>query len=100
MTIKVKVDVCNKEKISGWAIDSSDFSQGVALDLLIDGKFHGMIFAYKDRDDLLKAGIGNGKHGFIYKFSKLIRNKVQAEVSLLVSETREIVYTDRIVFVR
>lgn len=95
---RVNVDICNSLKISGWAVNDSDSSQRISLDLFIDGKFHYMIFAHNLRADLVAAEIGDGRCGFEYKFSQLIRSKKQAVVSLRLSETGEIVYSRETVF--
>ena len=96
MSIKVKVDVCNREKIAGWAINEISPLERVALDLLVDGKFHNTIFARRERPDLKKAGIGDGKHGFLYNFSNRVKSKSSLIICLVLSDTNQRVYMTEI----
>ena len=100
MKYRIAVDICNKNKISGWAINYSNPSESLALDLMVNDKFHATIFARNHRSDLVKAGIGNGQHGFIYKFSNLVKKKYnpKAKVKLILLATQETVYTNDINF--
>ncbi len=96
--MKVRVDICNPEKISGWAIDENDPSETVSLDLIVNERYQGTIFAQNKRPDLSLAVAKDGKCGFMYKFSRLIRSKPEAVITLLSSKTGAEVYTNKIVF--
>ena len=87
MTIKINIDIFNSKKISGWAVDYSDLSNKVSLDLLIDGKFYYRIFSQNVREDLKKAGIVNGQFGVVYEFPEIIRLQEGAELEIYVAES-------------
>jgi hypothetical protein len=98
MSIKINIDVCDNNKISGWAIDKNNLDNCVALDLLVNDRFHATIFARNERIDLIRSKIGNGKHAFQYHFSNSIRRKLKAKIALVVSATGEPAFDREVIF--
>lgn len=51
-------------QVEGWAWDAADPDAHVELAVSVDGMKAGMVLADRLRQDLKKAGKGNGEHGF------------------------------------
>jgi len=58
------VDVLRPNRIAGWAIDRSDSSASVTVDILRDGRPYCSVVANRHRPDLEGSGIGTGHYGF------------------------------------
>jgi hypothetical protein len=54
--------------IAGWARHDEAPGAPVSLVVTIDDEFAGRVIANRYRDDLLAAGIGNGRHAFALDF--------------------------------
>jgi hypothetical protein len=54
--------------IAGWARHDEAPAAAVSLVVTIDDEFAGRVIANRYRDDLLAAGIGNGRHAFALDF--------------------------------
>jgi hypothetical protein len=98
MSIRLNIDICDNTRISGWAIDNNNPNDRIVLDLLVDDRFHATIFARNERADLIRSNIGDGKHAFQYHFSQLIQRKTKAKIALVISATRELIYSQEVVF--
>lgn len=96
MRLRLNVDICNDTRISGWAIYDEDPSRRVVLDLLVDGKFHAKLFARNKREDLEKAGLGDGRCAFQYQFSKLVRARDRVTISLFAVDIEEISFSKEV----
>jgi SAM-dependent methyltransferase len=66
------VDGCDDGMLTGWAA-SKDSPEPVTLDVLCDGVVIGTTRAAFFREDLLAAGIGEGRHGFEFDVPSAIR---------------------------
>lgn len=58
------VDTLRSNRIAGWAIDRSDVSAAVRVEILRDGRLWRSVMADRHRPDLEKGGIGTGRYGF------------------------------------
>lgn len=60
-------DTADCQGVAGWAWDSSQPNTPVSVDIYRDGGYKlATIRASEYRQDLVNAGIGNGRHGFLY----------------------------------
>ena len=67
-------DVADCNVISGWAWNANQPNSPVNLDIYDGAAVVATVSANIFRPDLLKAGIGNGCHGFIYAVDNLLKN--------------------------
>ncbi len=58
------IDELSRTRISGWVQDPSEPDLPVALQVVANGLPVARVLANRLRADLVKAGIGNGRHGF------------------------------------
>jgi hypothetical protein len=58
------VDFIGVRRIGGWAQNLHAPEAPVCLDIFADGKLIGQVLANSYRDDLRRAGLGSGRHGF------------------------------------
>jgi hypothetical protein len=59
-------DITNCNGIMGWAWDKNQPDQPIQVEIYDGNALLATVTADEFREDLLKAGIGNGKHGFTY----------------------------------
>ena len=62
------IDVCNSLKISGWVRDNLQPDAAVSLLITRNDELVGRLLANVYRDDLKKAGIGDGRFAFEFNF--------------------------------
>jgi hypothetical protein len=60
------VETLSDWRISGWAIDHAHPELPVLLEVLLGGTVIGTVLACELREDLVQAGIGNGRHAFVF----------------------------------
>jgi hypothetical protein len=60
------MDIATSKNIRGWAWDKNHPDSPVTVELYDGNILLGSVVADQFRQDLVKAGIGNGKHGFIF----------------------------------
>ena len=70
MAVTGFVEYAGSNRVSGWAYDSGSPSARLEVTVRIGDEFYASGFADIARDDLLVAGIGDGKHGFAIDVSK------------------------------
>lgn len=58
------VDVASGTRIAGWAADRSNLGRRLEVEIRRDGAVLGTARAERPREDLARAGIGDGRHGF------------------------------------
>jgi hypothetical protein len=58
------IDLISADCIAGWAQNMDHPEPPVCLDIYIDGRLVGQVLANRYREDLKRAGIGSGRHGF------------------------------------
>jgi hypothetical protein len=63
-TLRGFVDTTSANCISGWAQNTDHPEAPVCLDVFADGRLIGRVLANRYRDDLQRAGLGSGRHGF------------------------------------
>jgi hypothetical protein len=61
------VDRINSECIAGWAQNVDHPEAQVCLDIFVDGRLMGQALANRYREDLARASIGSGRHGFEFR---------------------------------
>ncbi len=64
-SLRGHVDYIGGTTVRGWALNAARPEAPLCLDLLVDGVIVAQILANQYRDDLAKAGIGSGHHGFV-----------------------------------
>lgn len=67
-------DSINCYGISGWAWDANQPNTPIQVSIYKDGTFLNTILADGFRQDLLNAGIGDGRHGFGYSLPASVRD--------------------------
>ncbi len=60
------VDSAANDRIRGWACDRRHLRRRVEVELLIDGTIIARTLADHYREDLQRAGLGDGRHGFAF----------------------------------
>jgi hypothetical protein len=63
-TLRGFVDTIGANCISGWAQNTDHPEAPVCLDVFANGRLIGQVLANRYRDDLQRAGLGSGCHGF------------------------------------
>jgi hypothetical protein len=58
------IDLASETCIAGWAQNADHPEAPVCLDIYADGRLIGEVLANRYRDDLERAGLGSGRHGF------------------------------------
>ncbi len=64
MLLEGFLDRCDAELVAGWIMDRDEPGRRIALELRVDGRLVAAGTAALFRDDLLRAGKGDGRHGF------------------------------------
>ncbi len=64
MSLIGNIDVVETDAVVGWAIDPADPARSATLRVTIDGQASFPVAADLYRDDLERAGFGDGRHGF------------------------------------
>ncbi len=62
------LDTAGHARLLGWARDPLDPSTPVRLRVVVNGTVRGEVFADEFRPDLVGAGFGDGRHGFVFDF--------------------------------
>ncbi len=81
MAVTGFVEHAGSHQVSGWAYDSSSPSARLEVSVRIGEEFYASGFADIARHDLLVAGIGDGRHGFVIDLGEA--NLSEAEVAAL-----------------
>ncbi|MDP4006937.1 glycosyltransferase [Methylobacterium sp. NEAU K] len=68
MALHGHVDWLSHRQMIGWARDDAAPDTAVSLVVSVDGRVVGRCLADRPRDDLVRAGIGHGRHGFDFAF--------------------------------
>ena len=63
-TLRGYVDVASTRRIAGWAQNPEHPEAPVCLDVRVGGQLIGQVLANRYREDLQRAGLGSGHHGF------------------------------------
>lgn len=82
MSIRGSIDSLSPSGASGWAYDSGQPGQPIAIQALLDGRVLGEAVAAQDRPDLLAAGMGDGRCGFAVDFHDLLEPALLPFVSI------------------
>ena len=84
MSLRGNVEQADRTGILGWVREESDPANPVSIVVSIDGQATMRVLANVYRQDLEQAGIGNGRHGFIFKLEGL--SPIQAHTIKLTRE--------------
>lgn len=68
MALRGHVDWLTRRQMIGWAQDPTAPDTPVSLFVSVDGRVVGRCLADRPRDDLVREGIGHGRHGFDFAF--------------------------------
>ena len=68
--LKGNIDVVDLRQIAGWAQDDTLSDVPVSLLILDNDELIGRVLASRYRPDLQEAGIGAGRHSFVFEFPK------------------------------
>lgn len=68
MALRGHVDWLSRRQMIGWAQDTTAPDTPVSLFVSVDGRVVGRCLADRPRDDLVREGIGHGRHGFDFAF--------------------------------
>ncbi|HEX3530483.1 MAG TPA: hypothetical protein VH988_25760 [Thermoanaerobaculia bacterium] len=68
--------------VSGWAWDPMFPSSPVSVDVLVDGVFQQTIPADLFRQDLVTAGRGDGRHGFVWPIPAALKDGRQHRITV------------------
>jgi hypothetical protein len=60
------IDLVSSCSIVGWAQNADNIETPVCLDIYADGQLIGQTLANSYREDLKLAGLGSGRHGFLF----------------------------------
>jgi hypothetical protein len=60
------VDAVNPRCIEGWAQNAENPEAPVCLDIYAGGRLIGQTLANEYREDLKRAGLGSGRHSFVF----------------------------------
>ena len=61
------VDAVAATYVTGWAQNADHPEAPVCLDIYVGGRLLGQALANRYREDLLKAGLGSGRHSFVFR---------------------------------
>ena len=79
--LRGSVDCAGDRRIAGWAQSVDRPEVPVCLDIYADGRLIGQTLANRYREDLERAGLGSGWHGFAFRpLAGLIFNPATVEV--------------------
>ena len=72
------------DQLFGWAFDSECPHAHLQVEVFCDGRHLGSMLADVYRVDLERAGIGDGDHGFVFRFAKPLQEAEMAAVTVRV----------------
>lgn len=78
-------DITNCQRVAGWAWDKSRPDDTLNVAVYDGNTLLAVIPAYQFRDDLIQAGIGDGRHGFSYEFPRGFRDVGLHSISVKVA---------------
>ena len=58
------VNLVDRRRVAGWAQDTARPEEPVRLEILVGGVVVAAVLADRYREELRRAGVGNGAHGF------------------------------------
>ena len=84
--LKGNIDVVDLRQIAGWAQDDTLSDVPVSLLILDNDELIGRVLASRYRPDLQEAGIGAGRHSFVFEFPKSL-TPLKTHVLRVIRET-------------
>jgi hypothetical protein len=66
-TLCGQVDAVDADCVTGWAQNVDHPEAAVCLDIHLGGRLIGQVLANCHRADLAEAGLGSGRHGFVFR---------------------------------
>jgi hypothetical protein len=64
--LRGNIDVIDVDRIEGWAQNPEHPEAPICLDIFAGGQSIGRALANRHREDLRKAGLGSGRHSFVF----------------------------------
>jgi hypothetical protein len=77
------IDLCTERLIGGWAWDSQHPERRLDVEILVYGRPVGRASAKHYREDLERAGIGDGRYGFFYTLPFEIQQDAQRTCAIV-----------------
>lgn len=75
------LDEANAGRVAGWALDESDLSARVEVQLYLNGRFIASRIADQPRPDLVSAGVARDeRYGFVFELPPLPPGEYEARV--------------------
>jgi len=84
---EVSLGLVNCEKIHGWGWDKARPDEAITLEVFVDDVSLGPIIADRYREDLEKAGKGNGKHSFVLPYPEKLKDGNEHSIQVGISGT-------------
>jgi hypothetical protein len=78
------LELATRDSVVGWVWDPSEPDSPVTIEIMEGDTVIAKVPADQYRQDLLDAGKGNGKHGFVVPTPKVLRDGAQHDVSVRV----------------
>jgi hypothetical protein len=66
-TLRGYIDAVGESYVKGWAQNAEHPEAPVCLDIYAGGRLIGRTLANRYREDLAKANLGSGRHGFVFR---------------------------------
>jgi hypothetical protein len=66
-TLRGHVDEVTASTVKGWAQNADQPEAPVCIDIYMGGRLIGQALANRYREDLAKAGLGSGRHAFVFR---------------------------------
>lgn len=79
---KWHIDRCDEFGLKGWIMDENAPSESIEINVFVDEKSIGTAAANIFRPDVLAAGFGNGKHGFLVPIPNEFYNDTEHRFTL------------------
>ncbi len=91
---KGNIDALNNRSLSGWIVDEEDLDGSIEFEVFCDNTRVGGGVADNFREDLVSAGYGNGRHGFLVGLSSKIFTPGHHELTLRHKTTGALIATN------
>src|SRR5262245_50426121 len=82
-----RVDAIDQGRIFGWAFDPMAPDQRLTIRVLLDGKAIAEAVADRNRPDLRRNGIGDGKHAFEVALPELVQSRASELVVVALNKS-------------
>src|ERR1700742_4390553 len=80
--LKGSIDLIDHHRLRGWAQEDAAPEKGVPLVICVNDREVGRLTAEIFREELRDAGVGNGQHGFEFKFDAALSPYVKHVINV------------------